>query len=384
MEKPRRVCVTGAGGYLASWVVKLLLSKGYMVHGTVRDPGKVKRISEMPNKLLELFSLRIIPVSLELLADEKNAHLKKLDDASQNLQLFKASLLDYNSLCEAIAGCSGVLHVASPCPAGSVPNPEASNPMIHSCYPTITDRHGLLAFIHSSIAAYGLIISVDLIEPAVTGTLNVLKACSEVGVKRVVVVSSGGAVVFTPHWPKDKAMDERCWSDEEYCRTSGNWYFLSKTLAEKAALQYGEKSGLHVVTVCPAVMFGPLLQSTVNATSLFLLKTLRGEQETVENRGLVIADVRDVADALIIAYEKPEASGRYICASHMIRMRDLVDKLRSLYPNYDYPKNFAETNNVMVLSAENLKSLGWKCRPLEETLVDNITSFQEAGLLCKL
>ncbi|KAL5976280.1 hypothetical protein ACLOJK_020610 [Asimina triloba] len=74
-----------------------------------------------------------------------------------------------------------------------------------------------------------------------------------------------------------------------------NWYFLSKTLAEKAALQYGEKSGLHVVN------------STVNATSLFLLQTLRGEQETVENRGLVIADVRDVADALIIAYEKPEA-----------------------------------------------------------------------------
>ncbi|KAL5983087.1 hypothetical protein ACLOJK_017167 [Asimina triloba] len=172
-----------------------------------------------------------------------------------------------------IAGCSGVLHVASPYPAGSVPNPE-----------------------------------VDLIEPAVTGTLNVLKACSEVGVKRVVVVSSGGAVVFTPHWPKDKAMDERCWSDEEYCRTSGNWYFLSKTLAERAALQYGEKSGLHVVTVCPAVMFGPQLQSTVNATNLFLLKTLRGEQETVENRALVIADVRDVADALIIAYEKPEAS----------------------------------------------------------------------------
>lgn len=33
-----RICVTGAGGYVASWVVKLLLSKGYKVHGTVRDP----------------------------------------------------------------------------------------------------------------------------------------------------------------------------------------------------------------------------------------------------------------------------------------------------------------------------------------------------------
>lgn len=34
----KRVCVTGAGGYVASWLVKDLLSKGYFVHGTVRDP----------------------------------------------------------------------------------------------------------------------------------------------------------------------------------------------------------------------------------------------------------------------------------------------------------------------------------------------------------
>lgn len=34
-----RVCVTGAGGFIASWVVKLLLSKGYYVHGAVRNPG---------------------------------------------------------------------------------------------------------------------------------------------------------------------------------------------------------------------------------------------------------------------------------------------------------------------------------------------------------
>lgn len=36
-----RLCVTGAGGFVGSWVVRLLLSKGYAVHGTVRDPGTV-------------------------------------------------------------------------------------------------------------------------------------------------------------------------------------------------------------------------------------------------------------------------------------------------------------------------------------------------------
>lgn len=52
----------------------------------------------------------------------------------------------------------------------------------------------------------------------------------------------------------------------------------------------------------------------------------------------MIVDVRDVAEALLLAYEKAEAEGRYICTAHLIRERDLFDKLKSLYPNYNYPK----------------------------------------------
>lgn len=63
-------------------------------------------------------------------------------------------------------------------------------------------------------------VQLEVITPAVTGTLNVLKACSEAKVKRVVMVSSGAAVGMIPNWPKDKVMDEDCWSDIEYCRTT--------------------------------------------------------------------------------------------------------------------------------------------------------------------
>ncbi|GLT53967.1 hypothetical protein SLA2020_272010 [Shorea laevis] len=79
------VCVTGAGGFIASWIVKLLLEKGYTVKGTLRNPD-----------------------------DPKNAHLKELEGAKERLTLWKTDLLDYESLKAAIDGCDGVIHTASP------------------------------------------------------------------------------------------------------------------------------------------------------------------------------------------------------------------------------------------------------------------------------
>ncbi|KAM5573980.1 hypothetical protein ABKV19_013482 [Rosa sericea] len=312
-----RFCVTGAGGFVGSWVVKLLLSKNCIVHGTVREP-----------------------------TDDKNSHLRKLDKASENLKLFKADLLDSDSLRSAIKGCDGVFHVASPVPSGSVPNPE-----------------------------------VELIEPAVKGTLNVLKASLEAKVKRVVFVSSVAAVAMNPTWAEDQVLDESCWSDKEYCRNTENWYCLSKTEAESEALQFAKTTGIDLVTVCPYLIFGPILQSTVNASTLILIKLLKEGKESLENRPRQMVDVRDLAEALLMAYEKPEAEGRYICKSHNVKNGDLVEKLRLLYPNYNYPKNFVEVGEDRKVSSEKLQRLGWSYRSLDDTLIDSVESYREAGLL---
>ncbi|CAL5065361.1 unnamed protein product [Urochloa decumbens] len=79
------VCVTGAGGFIASWLVKRLLEKGYTVRGTVRNP-----------------------------VDPKNDHLRALEGAADRLTLLRADLLDPASLLEAFSGCEGVFHAASP------------------------------------------------------------------------------------------------------------------------------------------------------------------------------------------------------------------------------------------------------------------------------
>lgn len=56
-----------------------------------------------------------------------------------------------------------------------------------------------------------------------------------------------------------------------------NWYCFSKTEAEEQALDFAKRTGLDVVSICPSLVLGPILQSTtVNASSLALLKLLTG------------------------------------------------------------------------------------------------------------
>jgi hypothetical protein len=58
--------------------------------------------------------------------------------------------------------------------------------------------------------------------PAVEGTLNVLRAAKEAGgVRRVVLTSSVSAVVPNPGWPAGEVLDERGWTDIDYCDKNG-------------------------------------------------------------------------------------------------------------------------------------------------------------------
>ncbi|KAM1023940.1 hypothetical protein ACFX2I_037153 [Malus domestica] len=319
-EEKERVCVTGAGGFVGSWIVKLLLSSDYLVHGTVRNPQVV---------CYNFFSVTASHYDHPYcLWDSKYAHLSKLEKASENLKLFKADLLDYNSLCSAVAGCSGIFHVASPViPSASVTNPQ-----------------------------------VELIEPAVKGTLNVLSACLEAKVKRVVVVSSISAVFVSPDWPKGQVKDETCWSAPEYMKATKKWYFLSKTLAEREALEFGKRTGLEIITVLPSLNLGPILQPTMNASSWFLAKVLKRGFESIGYNYWTVVDVRDVAEAVL---------------------HDLVDNyVRVAYPNYNYPHNLSHTDEEEKnVSSDKLQRLGWSYRPLEETLVDSIEGYRKASVL---
>ena len=56
-----KVLVTGANGYIAVWVVKYLLEKGYSVRGTVRSESKAKHLRDLFSKYADKFELVIVP-----------------------------------------------------------------------------------------------------------------------------------------------------------------------------------------------------------------------------------------------------------------------------------------------------------------------------------
>ncbi|GKV26970.1 hypothetical protein SLEP1_g36179 [Rubroshorea leprosula] len=262
------ICVTGAGGFIASWIVKLLLEKGYTVRGTVRNPD-----------------------------DPKNAHLRELEGAKERLILCRADLLDYEGLKDAINGCDGVFHTASP----------------------VTDDPE------------------QMVEPAVDGTKNVIIAAAEAKCRRVVFTSSIGAVYMDPNRSPDVVVDESCWSDLEYCKNTKNWYCFGKAVAEQAAWDIAKEKEVDLVVVNPVLVLGPLLQPTVNASIVHILKYLTGSAKTYANSVQAYVDVRDVALAHILVYENPSASGRYLCAESALHRGELVEILAKFFPEFPIP-----------------------------------------------
>ncbi|THF95808.1 hypothetical protein TEA_018223 [Camellia sinensis var. sinensis] len=294
----KTVCVTGGSGFIASWLVKVLLQRGYTVRASVRDPYLGYDLNQQHSKK----SYDDSP----LLADpKKTEHLLALDGAKERLHLFKGNLLEEGSFDSMVNGCDGVFHTASP------------------CFVTTSDPQK------------------ELIDPALKGTLNVLGSCTKSPtVKRVVLTSSMAAVecIGRPRTPNE-ITDETWFSDPEFCKENKLWYQLSKTLAEDAAWKFAKEKCIDMVVINPSMVIGPLLQPTLNASSAVILELINGSQ-TYPNVSYGWINVKDVANAHIQAYEIPSASGRYCLVERVAHFSEVVKILHELYPSFQLPKKF--------------------------------------------
>ncbi|WP_133908922.1 NAD-dependent epimerase/dehydratase family protein [Actinophytocola oryzae] len=272
-------------------------------------------------------------------------------------------LLRDDGWAEAVEGCDYVLHVASPVPRG-VPRSDD-----------------------------------EVVRPAVDGTLRVLRAAADAGVRRVVVTSSVNAV--TTGLPDDRVHTEADWSDVDRCPP----YQKSKTLAERAAWEFAESTGLELVTTQPGTVVGPLLGPAAVSSAGVVLSLLARQFPAVPNIGSAMVDVRDVAVAHRLAMTTPAAAGnRYILAGEHLWLRDMARLLAEVYN----PRGFRVPTGAMptwllwlvgrfdqtarqgmqfvdrreLVSADKARrELGWTMRPVRESILATAESLIEHGLV---
>lgn len=108
-------------------------------------------------------------------------------------------------------------------------------------------------------------------------------------------------------------------------------------MAEQAAWAEAKERGVDLVVVNPVLVLGPLLQPTVNASIIHILKYLTGSAKTYANSVQAYVHVRDVALAHILVYENPAAAGRYLCAESVLHRGDVVEILSKFFPEYPIP-----------------------------------------------
>lgn len=316
------VCVTGANGFIGSWVIGTLLEAGYTtIHASIFPGSDASHL----------------------------INLQASANPNATLRIFEVNVMDGEAVARAVEGCKGVFHIASPCTLEDPIDPQK-----------------------------------ELVEPAVKGTLNVLEAAKKLGVRRVVLTSSISALVPNPGWPSDKPFDESSWTDLEYCKSRKKWYPVSKTLAEKAAWEFEKKHGLDVVSILPATCLGPLLQPNLNASCAVLQQLLQGSKDSQEYHWLGAVHVKDIAKAQVLLFESPTASGRYLCTNGIYQFADFADEVSKIYPEFPVHRFVGETQPHLVAckdAAKRLIDLGLIFTPLEVAIRDTVESLRSKGFL---
>nr|AFX98067.1 cinnamoyl-CoA reductase [Cunninghamia lanceolata]QBC40972.1 cinnamoyl-CoA reductase [Cunninghamia lanceolata] len=323
-ENTKEMCVTGGTGFIAAYLIRALLNKGYKVRTTVRNPDNVEKIG----------------------------YLWDLPGAKERLKIMKADLVEEGSFDEAVNGVDGVFHTAAP----------VFVPSDHNFKET-------------------------LIDPCVNGTLNVLKSCSRsASVKRVVHTSSCSSIRYNYNTQQLSPLDESHWSNPEYCKQYNLWYAYGKTIAEKEAWKYAEEQGLDLVVVNPSFVVGPLLAPEPTSTLHFVLNIMKGgNNKTYPNFRLGFVHIDDVIAAHIMAMELPSASGRIICSGVVAHWEEIVKMLKEKYPTYPIADQCGtEQGNAPphTMNTGKIRSLGFgNFKSIEQMFEDCIRSFQEKGLL---
>ncbi|XP_019190993.1 PREDICTED: cinnamoyl-CoA reductase-like SNL6 isoform X2 [Ipomoea nil] len=284
------VCVMDASSYLGSLLVRRLLHRGYTVHAAIQTHAVGGEEALAP-----------LNVVLEWENNEK-------------VKVFELDLFDYHSIVDALKGCCGLFYSFEP-------------PLDHSTY----DEY--------------------MGEVEVRAAHNVVEACAQTdSIDKVVFTSSATAIIWnSTHADKRSSdLDERHWSDINFCRNFKLWHALSKTVAEKSAWALAMDRGVNMVSVNAGLVLSPDLTITN--------PYLKGAAEMYEDGVFVTVDLDFLVDAHVSVYEDVSTYGRYLCFNHTINHTAEAAKLaQTLNPSSSHLPRCEDETRIIEQRISNKK-----------------------------
>ena len=249
-------------------------------------------------------------------------------------------------------------------------------------------------------------LSVKLMSVNVTGTRNILDACIKHKVKKLVYISSTGAIPELPHGEIIREVD----SFNPYQIVGG--YGKTKAMATQLVLDAVKEHGLDASVIYPSGISGPNDYGNGYFTN-FIIDYVSGKMPAGIAGSFNAVDVRDLAEGVIACTEKGRKGEGYIMSNSAVSMRELFG-LISKYTGAPVVKfilpasaakvfaaissffsvftkkqglltNFAIynlTRNNIFSSEKAKRELGFRVRPFEETIRDMAAWLYNDGRIC--
>ncbi len=287
--------------------------------------------------------------------------------ADLDVELVEGDILDYDSLVAAFRGADVVFHTA-----GVVSITSGGYKKLH--------------------------------ETNVVGTRNILAACREAGVGRLVYTSSVHA--FVPP-PMGTCLTENGAIDPGQARGA-----YDRTKAEATLLvQKAAQEGLDAVLVFPSGIIGPH-DFRPSHTGEMVLACSQGRLKAYVRGGYNFVDVRDVAQGMMAAAKQGRRGEGYLLTGHEVTVREMLHTIElvsgSPAPRWRMPLGFTRAvsfiipayywlvrqrplfttysldvicSNCSMSHDKAHEELGYSPRPFQETIEDEVHWFDQHGML---
>ena len=283
-----------------------------------------------------------------------------------DIDIIKGDILDYPSLLRAIKGSDTVYHLAAR-------------------ISIIGDRQGTVRKVN------------------VTGTQNIIRACQECGIRRLIHFSSIHA--YCP-FPLDQPVDEM----RSFSNARSPAYDCSKADGTREVLE-AVKRGLDAVVISPTAVIGPN-DFKPSRMGQVLIKLYQRRFIALIKGGYDWVDARDVVRGALLAEERAKSGSQFILSGHRASLREIAEMIREMRgikpPRFTAPlwlarlaAPFSEAAAVLrkrnaLLTSEALRALrthqsisrrraeaclGYSPRPLKVTIRDTIEWLEKMELL---